>query len=248
MHPSDLTVGSTVMALDGASATDLTLGALFTPEGSEEILGLIGRSVHDVDDGATIAVQTPAGASKVGTLHSLESLTGSTSALDRLFAIVRFHPEVQTALRVRAQRARVTNDIQRNTFRRGPMRIRKLGGRTIKRNQVMKGASAAGFLMGSVLHPVVEVRGHNVTFDKASLAKGRGGRDFAKPGDGGSPVISAAGALLGFIIGRSDTRALVLPAEDVARTLGAQFLTTPPEISGPSVRARDPHPLITSDN
>jgi hypothetical protein len=176
----------------------------------------------------------------IGKIRPLTLVSQSVQGMDSLICVIEFKTLQTTGISQQTAEAAVSRQISRAAFAGANVRVSHadplaspLNKATKKHNRSVPNPSRKGFVTGDIVNPVVNAKGVGVSLGRAAIVRGKSGKAFARDGDGGAPVLSARGALVGFIVGRETDRTLVLPAEELGRTLGMQFLTV-----------KDPPPYI----
>ncbi len=238
--------GITFYAWDGDNTHVVKLSALLRRVGAREVLGLVGRGMTSAPTGSRVTVRPGEVKQSIGRIETITEVFPDAGKLDALFQIVRFDEAVASGLEGTVSDAAISKNLERNVFSKGLLRVRKLTSPAVLRSskstrRVLPPYNTKGFLTGNVLHPIIERHEGRVTLDRAGIARGRGRQEFAMPGDSGAPVLSASGALLGFVVGRDANRALVLSAEDVMDRMSIHFVVAaerPGALRGARIRRR----------
>lgn len=237
-----------VFAQEGAQKIPLKIAALISIRGSDRIRALVWRGEAKICKGMSVFDETHSKRS-IGSTIPIGDILPKAKWLDPLFSVLELTPEVSNEIKSSLRKAAISKDVSENIFGPRAMRVRHLnlspsGSKSRKKykgsNTPPQFLGTPGYLTGDVTDHLVKMAGVEVTIDRAALAKGRGRREFAGRADGGLPVISSSGALLGFIIAIGKDGTVILPAEDIESALDANFLT-PSRRSlgqGPSIRPR----------
>jgi hypothetical protein len=203
-----------VFTEEGTPRISLKITALFSIYSSDRIYTLVWKGGVSIMNGAHIFNDDHSKHHPIGSMISLEKISPEAKRFDSLFGVVELSPEISKELSSSLRQAAISKDVSCNIFGKRPMSVRHLAS-----------DRAPGYLVGDVTNSIIKAAGTEVTLDGIALAKSRGQKAFAKPGDGGLPIISSSGALLGFIIANGKDGTAILPAEDLAQALSASFLT-----------------------
>ena len=246
MRPDEVHPGAVFYAKSkGSSDTPVRLSSLFRIVGKDQVYGLAYRiGVKPAQGhGSVDFAQLKAGL--LSEPQQISELFGKADDLDKLFVILTFAKSATDNMYHQLRPVSVSRDVIKNIFSRGDMRVRclrpeKLDGRNSYPKRVF------GFMTGDITRPVVDVGDDRVVIDRAGKARGKGGRAFAAEGDGGAPVVSSTGALLGFVVAGTDEETLIIPAEDLKRRFNIEFVApegdqTPFRLVSPSRDTAEAH-------
>ncbi len=171
--------------------------------------------------------------SSIGQTRSLGTLSERAKDFGSLICLIEFERTESATISERTAAAKVSRDISRPAFGHGRVRVSRVASpddkpkRTRrKHNQEATSSGQKGFVTGDIVNPVIVAKGGDVRLERAAVVRGKSGRTFGRDGDGGTPVISTKGrGLVGFIVAKGPDRTLILPADELVRKLGMQFLT-----------------------
>lgn len=226
------------------------LSCAFRRVGHKEVLGLVPKSsIGTSADGTEVLNHQ---GMKVGILRKFSSKFKGEDAdsVDALFYVAEFEATNKKSPKEVLYAAAFTCNFYNNIYNGGMVKAQK-----IPRPRELLGPEGRsnswkeltnGFVTGDIVGPEILSADGQVEFSRLGVVRGRHHREFAKKGEGGTPVVSRSRALMGFIVAKQQNDAFVLPAEQLARSFDLEFLV-PPTSNVRAAPAREENQLIPTE-
>lgn len=225
MRPADIVPGSVILADDNGAKTPVRIASLFRKHRAKKVRAL-GVRLTDEEVGR-LGLEPIAIPGKISYEHlKVATDPSEVGSLEDLFVVVEFDPMESKTLTEAVERLQLSRDIRRNAFGPRRMRVRSLDAPWLfSKPKRQKKPFRSGFIFGDVLNQAVRAKtGRQVVVNRLAHARGFDQKALAGPGEGGTPVISSSGALVGFVVSGTESSALILPAEDLVERLNIDLL------------------------
>jgi hypothetical protein len=247
--------GSSVYVFDAEGRSiPLKVMALVRSEKLAAPVALAWMGGKSVPKGREVFI-SPDSPFSIGKVRPLTSVSQKVQGMDRLICVIEFKSAEGVGISAQTTEAAVSRQIGRAAFGGGMVRVSHVSPaapaikKSTKHNRTAMPSVRKGFITGDIVNPVISSKGEGVRLGRAAIVRGKSGKSFARDGDGGSHVLSAKGALAGFVVGKDTDRTLVLPADELGRRLGMQFLTVkdPPSYIARQPRKKRSKPILAAE-